>query len=367
MYGGVPGGFRMPGFWVQTPEVIPYFREKHDAVPLEKFTIDCSPYKLGSSDDADLAERMEELYKDMGVVRLVNTRLSEVDDMRKYAQVVIQEQMNYEGGANPREGIATNVYEVGAPHDAWLHYRHEMAYNQHSMENLAFCSLKAPVGKGDSYLSENLLVTDELMNTDLGRKLKDLGVCYIRCLIDREAYQGQGWQEGQAVYNHWQLSFGVETPEEAETKAHECGLSVEWITDPLKETSKRYMKTKYITSAFEYCPAVGRNVLFSSIADHNMWFDTWRGVDTVPPEKRPLQMTFGDGSPFTVDELRAWTALYDKGGIRVRWQTGDILAFCNYRFAHGRPAFDLRPWEERQIGVILGKKFQRVGARLDAW
>jgi len=366
--GGAAGGrFMMPGFWVTPPAVIPCFREGYDKVPVDSFTIDCQPYRAGPEPEKELSERMESVFKENGVVRLTNTKLTQLEDMKRYAQVIIKDQMKYEGGANPREGMIANVYEVGAPHDAWLHYHHEMAYNQHSMKNLAFCSVKAPIGKGDTYLSENLSVTDELLATDLGRKLKDKGVCYIRCLTDREAYVGQGWKEGQPVYNHWQLSFGAETPEEAESKAADCGLQVEWTTDPLRENSKRYMKTKLYTDAFEFCPDVGRNVLFSSIADHNMWFDTWKGVQDVPPEKRPLQMTFGDGSPISMEELKQWVSLYDRGGIRVRWQTGDIVAFCNYRFAHGRPAFELRSWEERQIGVMLGEKFQRVGSNPGAW
>mmetsp|Transcript_5042 Transcript_5042/g.14849 ORF Transcript_5042/g.14849 Transcript_5042/m.14849 type:complete len:100 (+) Transcript_5042:1-300(+) len=99
-----------------------------------------------------------------------------------------------------------------------------------------------------------------------------------------------------------------------------------------------------------------------------MWFDTWQGVSSVPPAKRPLQMTFGDGEPFTVEELRYWVAAYDRGGIRVQWQVGDILVFCNLRFAHDcRPAFELRPGEERQLGVVLGERFERLGALPGAW
>jgi len=366
--GGSPGGrFMMPGFWNSPPQVIPHFREETDFVPVEKFTIDCSEYKLDSTPDPELRERMEEMYKDVGVVRLTNTRLRDVEHMKNYASVIVKEPMPYEGGANPREGIANNVFEVGAPNDAWLHYHHEMAYNNHSMENLAFCSVKTPLGKGDTYLSENTSVTEDILATEFGRKLKDLGVRYVRCMTDKEAYDGQGWAQGKAVYNHWQLSMGANDPEQAKANAEECGLSVEWVTDPLMPDSHRYMKTSFVTSAFEYCPHVDRNVLFSSIADHNMWFDSWQGVDQVPPAKRPLQMTFGDGSPITLDELRLWTKLYAKGGTRVQWEVGDILAFCNYRFAHGRPAFDLRPYEERQVGVMLGKKFQRVGQLPDAW
>jgi len=310
----------------------------------------------------------DQTLKEQGVVRLTNTGLRDVSHMRNYAEAIVKDGMQkYEGGANPREGIIDNVFEVGAPGDSWLHYHHEMAYNSHSMKHLAFGGLKAPFGKGDTFLSENMQVTEELLATDFGKKLRDRGVTYIRCLTDRDAYKGEGWMDGHAVYNHWQLSFGVETLEEAEKKAAECGLEVEWMTDPLMPSSSRYMRTKLTISAFEYCPTVERNVLYSSIADHNMWFDTWQGVSSIPPEKRPLQMTFGDGSPITVDELRQWVDAYDRAGVRVQWERGDIVGFCNYRFAHGRPAYHLNPWEERQIGVVLGEKFKRIGAAEHAW
>lgn len=366
MYGGRAPGM-MQGFWVQPPAIIPKFWTGKDAVNTDEFTIDCAPYRPEEKPCAELVDRMKQTFRDRGVMRLTNTGLTDIAHMKNYAEVVLERRMKYEGGANPREGIIENVYEVGAPHDAWLHFHHEMAYNKHSMRNLAFCSVKAPVNKGHTFLSENMQVTDELLKTDFGRKLKDHGVTYIRCLTDREAYEGRGWAEGEAVYNHWQLSFGVDTAEEAEKKAHDCGLEVEWIEDPLMPSSKRYMKTKLTISAFEYCPEVGRNVLYSSIADHSMWFDTWRGVAHVPPEKRPLQMTFGDGSPISVEELRQWVEAYDNGGIKVEWHRGDIVAFCNYRFAHGRPAFMLNPWEERQIGVLLGEKYQRIGQASEGW
>jgi hypothetical protein len=364
--GGTPG--RMPGFWMQPPAIVPKFWTGKDAVPRDRFTIDCSPYRPEETPCPELKDRMQKTFKEQGACLLKNTRLKDPVHMSNYAQAMINNGMKtYQGGANPREGIIDNVFEVGAPGDAWLHYHHEMAYNKHSMKNLAFCSLKAPFMKGDTYLSENLQVTEELLATDFGRKLKEHGVTYIRCLTDKEAYEGQGWMDGRAVYNHWQTSFGVKTLAEAEEAAAQCGLKVEWVTDPLMESSKRYMKTSLTISAFEYCPSVGRNVLYSSIADHNMWFDTWQGVAEVDPEKRPLQMTFGDGSPISIEELRQWVGAYDRGGVRVQWEQGDIVAFCNYRYAHGRPAYHLNPWEVRQIGVVLGEKFHRIGAAEHAW
>jgi hypothetical protein len=42
------------------------------------------------------------------------------------------------------------------------------------------------------------------------------------------------------------------------------------------------MRTKYYTSGFEYCPHTDKNVLYSSIADHGSWFDTWPAVMNMP-------------------------------------------------------------------------------------
>ena len=44
-----------------------------------------------------------------------------------------------------------------------------------------------------------------------------------------------------------------------------------------------------------------------------------------------------------------------------------ILAPCNFQFAHGRKGFELELGEERQIGVVLGKAFDRVGDKTDKW
>jgi len=58
------------------------------------------------------------------------------------------------------------------------------------------------------------------------------------------------------------------------------------------------MVTKHYCPAFEYCPATGRNLIFSSVADDYHWFDTWSGVKRLPHHERPLKLNFGD------DEVR---------------------------------------------------------------
>jgi hypothetical protein len=98
-----------------------------------------------------------------------------------------------------------------------------------------------------------------------------------------------------------------------------------------------------------------------------MWFDTWPKVMHLPFDERPLKLTFGDGTEMTLDEKRQFVEAYDQFGIPIDWSVGDIGIVCNYRFAHGRPRIHLRHGEERELGVIIGKAFDRVGAPEGKW
>lgn len=103
------------------------------------------------------------------------------------------------------------MFDVGAPAAAHLHYHHEMAYIDESFEKLGF-SCKASPGVenvGSTYLSDNVAATDAILKTKVGQKLMKHGVCYIRCLTDRDASP-----DPDGVYNHWQQSFQTEDPDE---------------------------------------------------------------------------------------------------------------------------------------------------------
>lgn len=103
------------------------------------------------------------------------------------------------------------------------------------------------------------------------------------------------------------------------------------------------MRTKIYMSAFEYCQELGRNLLYASLADHNTWFDNWPGLSDFDPAHRPFQMTFGDDTVFSPEEMRQLIDVYDECGIRVPWNVGDISIVCNFRWLHGRPEFELEP------------------------
>lgn len=345
-----------PNWWSGSPSIDP-----------ASYTIDCSDFAMDATDlrrGSQLAARMRETYDRVGLVHLTNTGLTDLVDMRSAAKLIIDDEMAYEGGANPRGSIEPNVYEIGAPLSAWLHYHHEMAYVGRSTRVISFLAkdtLPVPAdgspSRGATWVSDSIAATDKLLSTDFGRKLKDLGVCYHRNLTDQEQFLGK---TEYGVYNHWQKSFGTDDPIVAASRARDQRLAVEWGDD-------RLLKTRFYCSAFEYFPSLDRNVLYSSLADHGMWFDTWPLVQHLPYAERPLHMTFGDDSEISADEIQQWIDLYDEFGSPINWRPGDVGVICNYRFAHGRPGISLDDGEARKLGVVLGNQYDRVGVRTDRW
>lgn len=338
-----------PRWWEGTPALDP-----------GRYTIDRREFAGDERDfeaDSELARQMRRTFDAVGLVHLVNTGLDDLAAMRRAARLVVDSEMKYQGGANPRGNLQPNVYEVGAPLTAWLHYHHEMAYLGHSTRMLGFLAHKTVPGRGDTFVSDNVQATDAILATEFGQKLKDLGLCYHRDLTDREAFAGT---EEIGVYNHWQKSMLTDDADEAEAKARSLGLETEWGPD-------RLLKTRYYVSAFEYFPPLDRNLLYASIADDGMWFDSWPKVMHLPYEARPLKLTFGDGTEMTRAEKALFVDVYDRFGQPIPWQPGDVAVVCNYRFAHGRPGIHLRDGEERELGVVIGSTFERVGDLPGKW
>ncbi len=330
------------------------------ALRSELFTIDCSRFDMDreiADQSGDLAERMRGMWNDVGLVYLRNTGLTRLRDMRHAAKLVMDAEMTYTAGANPRGEHEPNVYEVGAPLEAWLHYHHEMAYVGKSTRMLSFLCHKELPGRGHTYFSDNVQATDALLKTEFGQRLRDKGLCYHRDLTDQEHFRGK---EEIGVYNHWQRSFSTQDPHEAEALARERGLVTEWGPN-------RLLKTRYYVSAFEYFPYLDRNLLFASVADHSMWFDAWPKVSHLPHDQRPLKLTYGDDTELSQRDCEEFVAVYDRFGIPVDWRVGDVVVFCNYRFAHGRPSIHLKPGEQRVLGVLLGETFDRVGDLPGKW
>lgn len=342
-------GIIEPKWWTGTPAISP-----------EKFTIDGNDFRCPGeplSPSTELAQCMQNVFDKIGLVHVINTGLTDMQAMRLIATQVLKNERQYEGGANPRKTLQPNVYEVGAPLEAALHYHHEMAYIDSSTTMVSFMCNKIPAEGGYTFVSDNVAATDSILATPFGQKLKELGICYHRDLTDRDAFNDR---IEYGVYNHWQQSMLTDDPDEAIAEARSRGLTAEWGDD-------RKLKTRYTISAFEYFAHVDRNLLYSSMADDSAWFDTWPLVQHLPVDDRPLKLTFGDLTEMTREEKELFIDIYDRHGIPIPWKVGDVALICNYRFAHGRPGIQLKDGEDRELGVLIGESFRRLQTFDDKW
>jgi len=121
---------------------------------------------------------------------------------------------------------------------------------------------------------------------------------------------------------------------------------------------------------------VDKNLLYASVADDSMWFDSWPGVRKLPTMgsfdmcseyDRPLKITYGDGTEFTREELQEFVDVYDQAGVELAWNVGDVVVIDNRRWAHGRPAYSLEGDEGRKLGVVLGDFYDRQGSLDGKW
>jgi hypothetical protein len=98
-----------------------------------------------------------------------------------------------------------------------------------------------------------------------------------------------------------------------------------------------------------------------------MWFDSWPGISHLPVLNRPLLLTYGDDSPLSQKDRQEYVDVHDKYGFPIEWNKGDISIICNFRFLHGRPAYDVHDGENRELGVMIGNTFDRIGHKDKKW
>jgi hypothetical protein len=192
----------------------PYWGTSPTAIGPDRFVLNClgnySSTEITSS-NPKFADHARELFAQEGIIYFKNTGKTDINDMADLVSIIIptDQQMEYKGGNNWRNKIAENVYDTGAPTESWVHYHHEMSYLKNFASKIAFMAKEVPGDKGFTYAGDAKATTEEVMKTDLGKKLLEKGMCYIRKLSDR-AHFGNITTGEEYVYNHWQQSFITE-------------------------------------------------------------------------------------------------------------------------------------------------------------
>lgn len=107
-------------------------------IPESSYKIDFQQFNASNTSETlpqSLQEHMKEVYNSTGLMLLKNTGTTDLNVMKKWAEVIMGDTTDYEGGANSRAPIGAAVYDTGAPANAHLHYHHEMAYVNQTVTN----------------------------------------------------------------------------------------------------------------------------------------------------------------------------------------------------------------------------------------
>jgi alpha-ketoglutarate-dependent taurine dioxygenase len=325
----------------------PDFSKTKPPLNAKDYQIDCRDFESRQALEAEIRQR----FSQTGAVLLINTGLEDLSKLDHWGNILIDEPMTYEGGTQPRPQISKNIYDVVGyePHYIYIYPHNEMAYLPRFPQCLVFGCIAIPTKGGETLAFDNVAVTHEILQTRLGQKLKDKGVCYIRNLTDANA-------QNRVVYKHWQNVFGVDSREQIETIAQREAWDIKWM-------EKSRLNIFYQTDAYEYNELLGENLLFTPVGHHGMYFDDMSPLNTLPYEERPFHMTYGDGEPFTEKEIEFFVRIFDNHSLPIFWKPGWIAMLDNERWAHARPPFTLQAGESRKLGALLGIPKNRLGAR----
>lgn len=317
---------------------------------LARFTVDMGAYAL--PDDAYAAA--QEMLLLQGAVILDNTGIEQVSDLRRIC-APFGEMMDYLGGTNDRADKGNGVLNVGTePPHANVSAHNEMSYSNIYPEIFVIGCKSAPAIGGQTVIADNHLITQALLKTPFGEKLRVLGVRYIRNFHDAENPPASG-----ASFTSWQQVFGTDDKEEAISRA-KLVLGGDRICN-VETPANGGLRIAYNAPAYEYDAETQTDLCFMSIGNHGYWFRQWPPFNDAPHIERPWHMQFGDGTEFTEDDLALFARISNEYGYPVQWTPGKIAVLKNRRFTHARPPYTLPEGSTREMGVLLMNPASRAG------
>lgn len=323
-----------------TPRILP-FGDQPCTLALNDYLIDCSRVCEPQSD-------IREQWHDRGLVVLTGTGMRHLGELQRWAELIFDDFTAYEGGSAPRYKWSDKVFGLDdAPPTIDLCFHNEGCYLPEYPRCFVIGSVKAPAEGGFTLVADNNAATDRLLETSVGKALMEKGVRYVRRMQDKCATNVLG-------YKSWQETFYTNDPQEAEASVRAKGWDFEWLNDGT-------LRTSYTVDAYEYHEELSKPLFFAGLASHAAFFDQWSPYNVLADEERPLNMTLGDGQPFTNAQIATIYAAHNANSLALDWRRADLAMLDNLRWVHARPAYQLRDGEERVMGVTMGMMKPRQG------
>ena len=301
-------------------------------------------YRIGM-----IANKLKQMVYDYGYGIVINLPIDQFKTFAAVSALALKEEMTYTGGNNARENIGSGALSVGTepPHvDVAPH--NEMSYWTEYPEYILFCCENAPKGKGPTVISDNKLVTNDLLKTSLGKKFLDLGVTYVRNFHDACS------NKSIPSLRSWQEAFGYQSKAEVKSLCENKGWEYSF-------SSKGNLKIIYTLPAFEFDPELKRNIFFTTSGCHGRSFKDWEPFNQLDLMDCPYHLLFGDGSEISDSELILLDKIFAKYSLPIYCEAGMLAMLHNRKFTHARPPFVPDPVQKRVIGVKFGNRVERFG------
>lgn len=291
-------------------------------------------------------ELIERFLTERGAVLLRGFDVREPSKFFDAISEIASDILDYSERSSPRHAVADRVYtSTDHPADQEIVLHSEQSYTYNWPCFICFyCHTKAASG-GNTPMADNRRILGRLP-TSLVRKFETHGVLYQRTYV-----------AGLGV--SWQNAFQTENPEDVETFCKERDIEFRW-------DNEGRLKTRQVRSAFQHHPITGEKLWFN----HALFFHvtsldehlTRALIDAVGYEHVPTNTFFGNGEPFSNDEIFAMRNAVSAEKRSFDWQRGDVLILDNMISQHGRERFS----GMRSVYTLMARPYRSLRAPLRA-
>jgi alpha-ketoglutarate-dependent taurine dioxygenase len=289
---------------------------------------------------------VEELVTEHGAVLL---RGFDVRSPEQFFDIITQiapDILSYSERSSPRHAVGDRVYtSTDHPADQDILLHSEQSYTLNWPRFICFfCHTKASSG-GNTPIADNRRILKRLP-LSLVERLEAHGILYQRT-----------YTPGLGV--SWQTAFQTEDPAQVAVFCKERDIDFRWDEDGC-------LKTRQYRSAFQYHPVTQEKIWFN----HALFFHvtslephiTEALIEAVGYDNVPTNTFFGNGEPFSSEDLLAMRQAIAAEKHSFDWQVGDVLILDNMICQHGRDPFT----GTRNIYTLMARPYQSMRSPLTA-
>jgi hypothetical protein len=229
---------------------------------------------------------------------------------------------NYREAATPRTTLSNRVststeYDPNSP----IFFHNENAQCTTWPLHLHFNCIRPAQQGGATPIVDTRKVAETIAAEDR-RNFEQHGLMYTRVFSPRAGM-------------NLETAFGSNDPQAIEDYCRENQMIPEWLATD-------HLRVRFQRPAYQSHPVTKESLWFNHAAFYSsasLDDRTARLMRLLPPEARPFNVEFGNGSKIDANVTEEICADLRRRAVRFDWQPGDVLSLDNMTFAHGRDAF----------------------------